>query len=370
MMDTVYSLVVVCAAVLATAVAHAETHVWTVTQTRHVLRSDPPGKEACVRIAAARNEWASFQVLLRSDMPLGAVRVEAGDLNGPDGATLRGVDARLYRQHQLYLDVGTYRNDGFKPDWYPDPLIPFRHPVTGKKLEGARIAAVPFDLPAGETHGFWVDVYVPANARAGEYRGVYRVTAADGSIREIPVSLVVWNFALPPTPTLVTEFGSPRLQSYYQRRSKSGKEPEPVNWAAVQSQCNALLSEHRFNAVPPHERLLPKPQPDGSFQIPSSQVGLLREFVDRYHVNAVQTPHPSSAVKDPVAQRETLRAWLGAFDRAAKELDRPGVVFYTYLKDEPNTLEDYRYVQKWGRAVREAGSVVKAGPARTNGLSR
>jgi hypothetical protein len=64
-------------------------------------------------------------------------------------------------------------------------------------------------------------------------------------------------------------------------------------------------------------------------------------------------------VKDPVAQRETLRAWLGAFDRAAKELDRPGVVFYTYLKDEPNTLDDYRYVQKWGRAVRGAGSAVK-----------
>ena len=102
-----------------------------------------------------------------------------------------------------------------------------------------------------------------------------------------------------------------------------------------------------------------RPQPDGSFQIPPKQVGLLREFVDRYHVNAVQTPHPSSAVKDPAAQRETLRAWLGAFDRAAKELDRPGVVFYTYLKDEPNTLDDYRYVQKWGRAVHEAGSVVK-----------
>ena len=85
----------------------------------------------------------------------------------------------------------------------------------------------------------------------------------------------------------------------------------------------------------------------------------LREFVDRYHVNALQTPHPDSAVKDPESQRETLRAWLAAFDRAAKELDRPDVLFYTYLKDEPNTLEDYRYVQKWGRAVREAKSVVK-----------
>jgi hypothetical protein len=353
------SLTIACAAILAAAVAQAETHVWTVTETRHVLRSDPPGKDVSVRIAAARNERASFQILLRSDVPLGGIRVEAGDLKGPGGTALRGADARLYRQHQLYLDAGTYRNDSFRPDWYPDPLVPFEHPVTGKKLEGAHITAVPFDLPAEETHGFWVDVYVPADATPGEYRGTYRVTATAGGVREIPVFLTAWNFALPATPTLVTEFGSPRLQDWYRRRSKAGQEPEPADWAAVQSQCDALLSEHRFNAVPPPETLVPKRQPDGSFRIPPGQVGLLREFVDRYHVNALQTPHPSSAVKDPVAQRETLRAWLGAFDRAAKELDRPGVVFYTYLKDEPNTLEDYRYVQEWGRAVREAGSAVK-----------
>jgi hypothetical protein len=70
-----------------------------------------------------------------------------------------------------------------------------------------------------------------------------------------------------------------------------------------------------------------------TFEIPSRQVQALREFVDRYHVNALQTPHPESAVKDPESQRDTLRAWLAAFDRAAKELARPHVQFYTYLKD-------------------------------------
>jgi hypothetical protein len=287
--------------------------------------------------------------------------MEAGDLTGPGGVALRRADARLYRQHQLHLEAGTYRNDSFKPDWYPDPLIPFLHPMTGKKLEGGRIAAVPFDLPANETHGFWVDLYVPTNAAPGEYRGVYRVEAAGGGARatDIPVSLTVWNFTLPQTPTLVTEFGSPRLRDFYRERAKGGKEPEPSDWAAVETQCAQLLSEHHFNATPPRETLTPQPQPDGSFQIPSRQVQALREFVDRYHVNALQTPHPSSAVKDPEAQRDTLRAWLAAFDRAAKEVDRPNLVFYTYLKDEPNTLEDYRYVQKWGREVRDAKSVVK-----------
>jgi hypothetical protein len=76
-------------------------------------------------------------------------------------------------------------------------------------------------------------------------------------------------------------------------------------------------------------------------------------------VNALPAPHPSIAVKDPTTERDRLHAWLAAFDRAAKELDRPRVVFYTYLKDEPNTEEDYRYVQRWGRAIREAKSVLK-----------
>ncbi|HEX40593.1 MAG TPA: DUF4091 domain-containing protein, partial [Phycisphaerales bacterium] len=56
---------------------------------------------------------------------------------------------------------------------------------------------------------------------------------------------------------------------------------------------------------------------------------------------------------------DTLHAWLAAFDRAAERLDRPGVVFYIYLKDEPNTEEDYRYVQQWGRAIRQAQSIAK-----------
>jgi hypothetical protein len=340
-------------------IARGEWHIWTVTETRHVLRSEMPGSVSKVKIGAARNEWVDFQILLRSDSLLEGVDVEAGDLNGPRGAVLGRGAARVYRQHQLQLNKGTYRNEAFKPDWYPDPLIPFCHPITGGKLQGARFTAVPFDLPANETHGFWVDLLIPTNCTPGEYKGIYRLTTRSGGNKQINVSVVVWDFSLPPTPTLVTEFGSPRLRDYYKERAKTGGSGEPSDWSAVESQCAQLLSEHHFNATPPQETLTPKQQADDSFEIPSEQVRVLREFVDRYHVNAVQVPHPSSVVNDPDSRRTRLLAWLAAFDRAAKELDRPGVLFYTYLRDEPNTLQDYRYVQKWGRAIREAKSVVK-----------
>jgi hypothetical protein len=383
--------------------ARADWRVWTVTETRHVLRSEPPARELAVHIAAARNEWVSFQILLRAEEPVPGVRVEAGELRGiatkvqgQDARDAQGRDAlatapvlpasesRLYRQHQLHLETGTYRNEAFRPDWYPDPLIPCwtGNEATGARPQGRggigilpmthgleahatasspRFRATPFDLPANETHGFWVDLYVPARTPPGEYRGTYRVTSEGGKSLDVPVTLTVWGFTLPPTPSLVTAFGSPaqRLRDYYRQRAKEGKDSEPPDWAAVEAQCAQLLHDHRCNAAPPAETLRPIAQGDGSFRIPAGQVRALREFIDRYGVNAVQVSHPSSVVKDPDTQREILHAWLAAFDRMAQDLDRPQVVFYIYLKDEPNTREDYEYVQKWGRAIRAAQSVVK-----------
>ncbi|MCX6904745.1 MAG: DUF4091 domain-containing protein [Verrucomicrobia bacterium] len=346
---------------LATHTASAQLQVWTATETRHVLRSEPPGNQREVRLAAARNESRSFQILVRAEAPRPGLSVKAGELRGPGGQGSGAIRWRFYRQHQLHLETGTYRNTSFKPDWYPDPLIPFEHPLAGEKLKDARLKAVPFDLPAGETHGFWVDLHVSSNAVAGEYRGTCQVTAEQGQPVEIPVLLTVWDFALPLVPALETEFGSPaaRLRAYYRQRAKAGQEAGTPNWAPVEAQCAQLLSEHRLNAVPPGEMLRPVAQPDGSFRIPAEQIRALGQFVERYQVNALPIPHPASAVKDPELERDRLRAWLAAFDPVAKELNRPHLVFFTYLKDEPNTLEDYRYVQKWGRAVREAKSVVK-----------
>lgn len=341
--------------------ALADWRVWTVVETRRILRDEPAGDNVSVKLAAAGNEWESFQILIRSDTPVAGVNVQPGDLVGPEGALLKAADARLFRQHQFELTDGTYRNDEFKRGWYPDPLIPFRHPTTRQPLAGGRLIAVPWDLEANQTHGFWVDVHVPAGAAPGEYQGTYRVTAEGGHAVEIPVTLTVWDFELPRVSAMQTALGSPavRMRGYYQQLAKQGKEEEPSDWAAVDAQCAEMLSRHRVNATPPPGSLAPVAQPDGTFRIPSEEITALREFVDRYHVNALQTLHPRTAVRDPDQQREKLHAWLAAWDRAAEELDRPQVVFFTYLRDEPNDPEAYQYVQQWGRAIRAAQSVVK-----------
>ena len=353
-------LAVVIVLVLGLQAAQAGLNVWTDVTTRRVLRDEADGKGDSVGISAAKNEWESFQILVRSDAAVKGIVVEAGDLKGPGAAVLRGENARLYRQHQLEITKGTYRNKAFEPGWYPDPLIPFEHPVTGEPLGEARFKAVPFDLPAGQTHAFWVDIYVPPKARVGEYDGAYRVRAEGGKVVDVPVSLTVWDFALPRVSTLQTALGSPagRMRSYYRERANQGKETEPSDWEAVERQCAEMLTRHRVNATP-WQRLRPEAQTDGSFRIPKEQIDELREFIDRYHVNTISVPRPTSIVNDPEKEREKLYAWLKAWDRAAEQLNRPGVTFYTYLKDEPNDEEAYKFVQKWGRAIRAAKSVVK-----------
>lgn len=356
-----YRWLVILACLLAACAPKAKWDVWTVTETRHILRDELPSATPAAAIAAARNEWVSFQILVRSEKSLKNVRVEPGALAGPGSASLAASQASLYRQHQTLIKKGTYRNEGFRAGWYPDALIPARPEAPAPDQTPARFNALPFDLPAAETHGFWIDILVPEAAAPGVYSGSCRVSADGARTIIVPVSLIVWDFALPATPTLATEFGSPaeRLRGYYRERAAAGLEPELKDWATVEARCSALLSEHRLNAVPPAEMLTPSEQPDGTFAIPREKIDSLREFIDRYHVNAVQTPHPDTAVKDPDKERGRLHAWLAAFNRAAEEIDRPQVLFYTYLKDEPNSLEDYRYVRKWGRAVREAKSVVK-----------
>jgi len=340
--------------------AASDLQAWAVSGTTRLLRGAPAEAGTRVELAAARNEWESFQVFVRADGPVKGVNLVAGDLSGPGGSIIGGKDAVLYREHQLEIAEPSHRNDRFTPGWYPDALIPFLHPLTRRPLHGGKFSAAPFDLPGGETHGFWVDVRVPTEARAGAYRGRYRITDAAGDEIGIEVVLTVWDFELPRVASFQTALGSPgeRLRRYYALRAKNGKEQEPQDWEAVDAQIADELCRHRINATPPPALLTPR-QTGVSYDFTSEQIAALRRFVDTYNINALQVPHPRTAIKDPVSESATLGAWLKSFELLKEALARPAVTFFTYLKDEPNSQEEYQYVQKWGAAIRAIHSPVK-----------
>jgi hypothetical protein len=89
--------------------------------------------------------------------------------------------------------------------WYADGLIPFEDPDTGKPLSGAPLTAAPFNVKPGDNQPIWVDLLVPEKASAGQYSGTYTVTSDQGAFAGT-ISLKVWNFALPTTPSLKSAF--------------------------------------------------------------------------------------------------------------------------------------------------------------------
>jgi len=347
--------------------AAASCRVWTTAEMVRILGDTPPQDALAVRISAARNEWESFQILLRSQEPISGIGVEAGDLVGPAAAVIPAAEARLYRQHLVEVrnsSAGRGRTWAFRPGWYADGLIPFEHPLTRRSLPPARYAAVPFDLPAEQTHGFWIDVYVPADARPGTYRGTYTVTYEGAALARIPVSLTVWDFELPRFASLRTEFGPTMIQLQRDYPRIAGKPSASIGWPAVREQVRDLLKRHRINPQVPKE-LSRLPLGDGNgVRFSRRQIDALREFIDRYNVNAVRVanlvPHASVEKMVLTASREAaLRARLAAYDEAYRQLNRPQVVFYAYFMDEPGSRATYRFVQSWGKAFKSSGSVVK-----------
>ena len=346
--------------IFAAPLAQANVQFGALTATQRLLREDAPPTAKKIRLYAAGNEWRSFQVFLRSDTPVRIVLVQVGNLNGPRGSVIAGSNIRIYREHQLHITAPTYRNADFKPGWYPDALIPVLNPLTGKPLSGARFRAIPFDLPANETHGFWIDVCVQKDARKGDYTGKCVIQITGQPPITLPITLTKWNFTLPDTPTYQTCFGSPadQLPSYYEKSIKAGKISASPDREALSAQCSEMLAENKFSATPSFQ-VLPVQQPDGSFAIPVDKVNALRQYIDKYHPNVFMVSHPQNWITDPEKEKDKLYALLKAWDVAIAELKRPEVTFAVYLLDEPNDSEAYKYVQKWGRTIRGAHSKVK-----------
>ena len=175
--------------------APAGTVVWTQDAVTKVQREDPPPTQipTSAALAAARNEFESFQVVVRANASLKDVDVTASDLAGPGGKVIPASAFTLYRVH--YVDCQ-------KQGWLPDSLVPFVDPNTGKRI-GGKFGA-PFEAAAGQNAPVWVELHVPADAAPGDYTGSVKVTAGGAVLKSIPLKVTVWPVTLPKTTTLLT----------------------------------------------------------------------------------------------------------------------------------------------------------------------
>ncbi len=178
--------------------------VWVTDSLTRVKPFDSPGTVAAAWIQAARNEYETFQliVLAPTGMALTGVNVSVSDLVG--AGTITKTNVFLYRAEYIPVREPSRSPNGWSsphpPGEWPDALIPSTVP-------GGVYQSFPFTVPAGRNQPVWVEIYVPKQTAAGTYSGTVTVTAEGMAPVTLPLSLTVWDFALPDRSALATEFG-------------------------------------------------------------------------------------------------------------------------------------------------------------------
>ena len=327
-----------------------------------------------VEIWAARNEVESFQVVVSAPAEnMTVTKVEISDLVGPNGSRITKGNIRLFREEYVRVRISTRRAE-LPPGLYPDPLVPFVNPVTGKPIEpltrtrkrwgepattsGYDMYAVPFDVFKGQNQALWIDVHVPKEIPSGLYSGELRVWARGGISERISVSVTVWDFILPDGPTHKNHFGSfSNIARYFNIKRGSDK------FKQIEMRYCRAMAEHRINPPIPHD-LLPEVNNDGSLQIDPERHQALKKFIDEFHVTDFEMPRsrfarlPSSTLRPDYktispSNREKAQRYYKEFYQYLIDNGWEKRA-YVYMLDEPNLRENYEQVLFLGRLVHEA----------------
>ncbi|MDY0167036.1 MAG: DUF4091 domain-containing protein [Thermoguttaceae bacterium] len=324
----------------ATATAQRDATVWVASPWQRVLRDTSPGNQDVAHIKAAANEYAPIRLIVSAGQEaLNGVTAEISDLRSGDNV-IQASNVQMFRAHYLHIPEPSARTEN-PTGWYPDALIPFVDPQSGKELSGAMYDAVPFDVERGQNAEIWCDVWVPSGTPAGLYRATVTVTEGKVKLAAVPVELQVWGFELPAELAMRSNFGE------LGRRVTSMVAPESTveEAAAIEQLYIAELLRHR--AVPSSlGDIWPDWTPDGGIK-ETGQAERLRCLVEEKHVNALRIPFryqddPKQAKAYLTAMADWLRS-LGYLDLA-----------YIYLRDEPNDAEEYETVRQQGKLIQEA----------------
>ena len=154
--------------------------VWTTTTMDKVLREavPPSNTGTAIAISAAKNEVEPFQVVLNTAAATTA-RLQLSAFSGPSAAITRTEIRRVeYVSIQQASDASSLPSSSI-----PDPLVPTTFGADEP-------------LPAAQNQPFWVSVYVPPSAAAGDYTATLSVTL-NGVKQDVPVNLHVYDFSLP-----------------------------------------------------------------------------------------------------------------------------------------------------------------------------
>lgn len=213
--------------------------VWWAEGAYKVMKDAPlPSKRSKgIEMWSAKNEWESFMVVLRPGVELQNVKFEFSALN--DKQSKISADQISIRKVE-YVNV-THPTDyyGFKGAW-PDPLPLYK---------------TTDDLAKGVNQPFWISIKTPTGTKAGQYKGLVKITAQDW-VCDIPIELNVWDFELPATPKMRSGFGMNMKNITRYNNLKTQEQKEEVFEHYMRSMADYKVSPYNpFEFAPIEEKI-------------------------------------------------------------------------------------------------------------------
>lgn len=339
--------------------SEARVQVWAVPAVQKVRPDDRressnlvwDQKTRTVSLSGAKNEHVPFQIVIstpppptRYDKPAGGFFVQASDLRSA-GGTIPGERLRLFFEHVVlcYAPSSPVGAAGF----WPDALAPLTDPfgMDAQFRQSVRNRVV------------WVDVFVPRDAAAGEYRGVLKITQDGAPIDEIGLVLKVFDFALPDETHLLAYMGvSGRQIARSHELPPSSRELK----ALLRKYYDFLYAgrmEPWFN-----ELLHPEvvETAGGEIRVEFDQAEYDDFLNTRKTRRVVLEAAPSRLRNDPRHPpfSEGFNRRVGSYLRQVSEFFRKNgwkdrLVFNSPI-DEPNTQEQYADTRRWAELVHAA----------------
>ena len=328
---------------------------WKIAKTRPA----PETQGGAIRIALARNEAESAQVVVRPAKDLHGLRAHATPLTGPNGATLDASAVEI--RNVGYVNVTTPTDKTASTGWWPDPLPP--------------LGEAGIDVTAGENQPLWITVKTQNGTPPGEYHGSV-VIESDGFHAQAPLEVTVHGFTLPTRMTCQAAFGfSPGLAFKYQGISDETQKRQ------VYDDYLQLLGDYRIGPYSPagldgmqYEWAEVPEDVDPSdwaqyrpkFDWTAWDAAVTHGF-DDYGFNVLQIPVPGMGggtfhsrtepsllgfSEDDPRYQVLFRAWVDTLASHLREMGWLDEAF-VYWFDEPDP-KDYDFVMNGFRKLKEA----------------
>jgi hypothetical protein len=222
---------------------------WTTHPLAKIKPLDPvPGAPAkSVDLYSARNEFESFQIVLRAgSTDLSGVDIDFSDFRTSQGAEISKENVIVYLERFLNLRRPSMFDGG--TGLWPDPLVPRIDRYAHEKRN-----AFPFNMQSGRNQPVWVEIFVPPAANPGTYTGSARISISGAVKVLVPIHVVVWNFTLPSTSTLKSSFGLSGIAALKQHRGQYTNDEDLYAITRLYAKAALLhrISIHGGSMVPP-----------------------------------------------------------------------------------------------------------------------